>query len=210
MNAPSEKKGTYEIVNDAKYGQTLKMNITSFKNNTMTDFANVNVLLSFKCYFDDDDTMHLDRYKKDFTNQGGTAYEFDPPRENTYYRIKDGTKELLTSGKWRVQKIGTPDCDWDEEWTFNDDGTMVDVWTEAGKSPETYNGTFEVIQENGKNILYHTLDWGETKPEWWYEYKSYGPNLISVQLKLTKMQNFLQLKTYVLILAMKKKPMMQS
>lgn len=178
-----DDKGTYEIVTDSTYGKTLRLHITSWKDNTMQNFDSADVLLSYKCYFDGEDTMHLDRFKKDFSRQGGPVYDFDPPVRNIYYRVKDGTKENL-AGKWHVNKLGTPDCDWDETWTFNTDGTMVDDWTEAGQSPDngTYNGTYEVTQKDGKNMLHQILDWGTEKPEWWYEYKSYGPNVISVQM----------------------------
>lgn len=176
-----DDKGIYEIVTDSTYGKTLRLHITSWKDNTMQNFDSADVLLSYKCYFDGEDTMHLDRFKKDFSRQDGPVYDFDPPVRNIYYRVKDGTKDNL-AGKWHVNKHGIPDCDWDETWTFNTDGTMVDDWTEAGQSPETYNGTYEVTQKDGKNMLHQILDWGTEKPEWWYEYKSYGPNVISVQM----------------------------
>lgn len=174
------ERGTYEVVNDPAYGLSVRWHFLAYGDKNAEYESDVISL--YKCTFDGDDTVYLDRCIRDQTKIGGVRQEFDPPRVNIYHRIKDGTKDLLTSGKWRVNKIGTPNCDWDEEWTFNEDGTLKDVWTEAGYPTETYNGTYEVIQKNGKNLLHQTLDWGTSSPEWWYEYKACGPNLIRVQL----------------------------
>lgn len=43
-----DDKGTYEIVTDSTYGKTLRLHITSWKDNTMQNFDSADVLLSYK------------------------------------------------------------------------------------------------------------------------------------------------------------------
>ena len=57
--------------------------------------------------------------------------------------------EQNLAGKWKFNKRGTPDADWEETWTFNADGTMESKWEETG-STNYYKGAYQVIEKNGK------------------------------------------------------------
>ena len=59
----------------------------------------------------DNERLLMNRYKRDLSGMGYGIIYFDPSIQNSYTRIKDGTKEKLI-GSWIVNPRGTPDCTW--------------------------------------------------------------------------------------------------
>ena len=173
------ESGTYKIENDKVHGLSIEWHFTEYGDKNGKIPSDVTSL--YKCTFDDDDTVHLDRFSRDRTKMGGMFETFDPPRENTYHRIKDGTKETLTSGKWNVVKNSSFWNNYDCSWEFTTDGNMIDHWTANGIKNE-YQGQYEIVQENGKEFLYQKIFMGSETyyEEFWYNFKKLGPNLIHV------------------------------
>lgn len=94
----------------------------------------------------------------------------------------ESVKNTLCSGSWRVDPNKTPDCYWDEIWTFHKDGTYEDWWSEEAYQ-EYYKGFYTVTQADDGFILYQkvthskenaTADYIEMEApmEFWYTIKS--------------------------------------
>ena len=191
-------KGTYSITENAEHESILTLNIKWFKylegdyvdespeNFDLKLYYTISTLTKEKFIFN--------RFRRDFSAMGGPVYKFDPPVIQDFSKIKNGTKENLT-GTWKFNKRGTPDADWEETWTFNADGTMESKWEETG-STNYYKGEYQVIEKDGKSVLYQKLSKESadgttftdmTQPmEFWYDYFIDNENVINVNCTKNK------------------------
>ena len=188
-NCPEEYEyyeGNYEIINDETYGLTLKVNLViGFHpvSKTMVE-AGISLFYDIKSLSTDDLLMY--RYKRTYSD--GTIQTFVPGVKNHYMKINTGDVKTLI-GIWHVNKLGTPNCTWDETWNYNADGTMLDFY-EEGDYKSLLKGTYDVFTQGDVVLLHQTLthesfdnvEFTElSQPmEFWYEYKTYGKNLIKV------------------------------
>lgn len=181
-------KGTYSIIQDKKYGKTLLLNLTKYKDNKGDTWEDTDAKMYFAIETLTDDRFIFYRFRRDFSAMGYGVFEFDPPWINDFSKVKNGTKQNL-AGKWKFNKRGTPDADWEETWTFNADGTMESKWEETG-STNYYKGEYQVIEKNGKSVLYQKLTkesadgttfTDRAQPmEFWYDYFIDNENVINV------------------------------
>lgn len=187
-------KGVYSIVNDKEHGPTIILNIKNFKNGENDPWQNVDVKMSYAIEILDNERLLMNRYKRDLSGMGYGIIYFDPSIQNSYTRIKDGTKEKLI-GSWKVNPRGTPDCTWTETWVFNKDGTMEDYWSENGDK-SFYKGSYEVITTKTGSVLHQIFNeessdghnYKKVNPpmEFWYDYKIDNENVINVNCTKNK------------------------
>lgn len=152
----------------------LELHLTQWTKNIESGYQACDVKMYYTVNADGDE-LFLNRYKR-IQNNEDYRY-FDPSVINHFYRVKNGTVSQLLEGKWTLDKIRTPDFDYDETWTFNADGTMTSDCSDF--EGQILTGTYDITEENGKVILHEQLTVSEGITEdWWYEYSSYGPDLI--------------------------------
>ncbi|MBO4638232.1 MAG: hypothetical protein J5710_00575 [Treponema sp.] len=184
-------KGTYSIIDDAKHGATLLINLNWYKyikEDYVEEEPNLNLNIYYALGELTKERLMFSRYRRDFSAMGGPTYEFDPPVFNDYSRIKNGTKEHLI-GKWKFNKRGTPGATWEEIWIFNEDGTMESFYSE-GADLKKYKGMYEVLADENGSVLHQILTQESedgttyttlTQPmEFWYEYFINNENVINV------------------------------
>ena len=184
-------KGTYSIIDDAKHGATLLINLNWYKyikEDYVEEEPNLNLNIYYALGELTKERLMFSRYRRDFSAMGGPTYEFDPPVFNDYSRIKNGTKEHLI-GKWKFNKRGTPGATWEETWIFNEDGTMESFYSEDADLKK-YKGMYEVLADENGSVLHQILTQESedgttyttlTQPmEFWYEYFINNENVINV------------------------------
>ena len=71
------------------------LNIKNFKNGENDPWQNVDVKMSYAIEILDNDRLVMNRYKRDLSGMGYGIIYFDPSIQNSYTRIKDGTKEEI-------------------------------------------------------------------------------------------------------------------
>ena len=195
QNYTEYDKGKYSIIQDEKYGTTLVLNITNYKEKKDAAWEKCDLKIFFAINSLDNEKFTFSRYRRDFSAMGNGVYDYDPPIFNEFTKIKAGTKENLI-GSWRISKIGTPDCTWDEKWTFNNNGSMECFW-EENEAQSHYKGSYEVIKSKNGSVLHQILkqessdgiSFTEINPpmEFWYDLKIDNENLINVSCTKNKM-----------------------
>ncbi|MBR5402031.1 MAG: hypothetical protein IK102_09495 [Treponema sp.] len=180
--------GTYSIIDFLDYGKTLCINIKTYKDTILNENNdNMDLKVYFVIHSLDDEKLIMTRVRRDYSGMGGTIYDYEPGIYNEFYKIKDGNKTTL-EGKWSVNKVGTPQCNWDETWTFTADGRLEDYYKDEN-SETTYAGTYEVITTSKGSVLHQVLideKNGNTYTplsspmEFWYDYKQCSDKIINV------------------------------
>lgn len=169
-------KARWSLKND-KGRMTLVLQLTESASSPEEQYHDINITKYYTINVDGDELI-LNRTK--LTHDTDNMY-FDPPVYNHFYRVKNGTQSQLVTDKWTAVKNSDY---WDNHcftWTFSPDGVMQDFWTEDS-STQNYQGTYDIIQQDGKTILYQNIDFGGgSSQEVWYRYTSLGPNLICVE-----------------------------
>ena len=186
-------EGTYEIIDDETFGPTFKLNMLIGWHPEKHEIVECGISNFYDLQSLTADNLLMDRYKRIYPN--GEVETFDPAVKNHYLKVKNGTAASL-KGNWKVNQLATPDCTWDESWTYNADGTMTDYY-EEGDYKGWSKGTYEVTVQDGKSILHQVLTHESadnvtftesTSPsEYWYEFKTYGENLLYLNCTKTKM-----------------------
>ena len=179
QNYTEYDKGKYSIIQDEKYGTTLVLNITNYKEKKDAAWEKLDLKIFFAINSLDNEKFTFSRYRRDFSAMGNGVYDYDPPMFNEFTKIKAGTKENLIAS-WRISKIGTPDCTWDEKWTFNNNGSMECFW-EENEAQSYYKGSYEVKKSKNGSVLHQILkqessdgiSFNEINPpmEFWYDFK---------------------------------------
>lgn len=195
QNYTEYDKGKYSIIQDEKYGTTLVLNITNYKEKKDAAWEKLDLKIFFAINSLDNEKFTFSRYRRDLSAMGNGVYDYDPPIFNEFTKIKDGTKENLI-GSWRISKIGTPDCTWDEKWTFNNNGSMECFW-EENEAQSYYKGSYEVKKSKNGSVLHQILkqessdgiSFTEINPpmEFWYDLKIDNENIINVSCTKNKM-----------------------
>ena len=202
-NHPEEYEyyeGNYEIIDDENYGLTFKLNLVVGLHPVSKTMEEAGISLFYDLHSLSDDDILMYRYKRTFPD--GTIQNFDPGVKNHYMKIKNGNAENLT-GTWHVNKLATPNCTWEETWIFKSDGALEDFYEEDDYKA-WYKGTCEVITQGDTVILHQTLTQEsfdnitfsvlENPMEFWYEYKTYGSNLINMNCIKNKMDGIVHEK----------------
>ena len=202
-NHPEEYEyyeGNYEIIDDENYGLTFKLNLVVGLHPVSKTMEEAGISLFYDLHSLSDDNILMYRYKRTFPD--GTIQNFDPSVKNHYMKIKNGNAENLT-GTWHVNKLATPNCTWEETWIFKSDGALEDFYEEDDYKA-WYKGTYEVITQGDTVILHQTLTQEsfdnitfsvlENPMEFWYEYKTYGSNLINMNCIKNKMDGIVHEK----------------
>ena len=195
-NHPEEYEyyeGDYDIINDEDYGLTLQLNLVTGLHPVSKTMVEAGISLFYDLHSLTADDILMYRYKRTFPD--GTVQTFNPGVKNHYMKIHNGNAQNLT-GIWHVNKLATPNCTWNETWVYKSDGTMEDFY-EEGDDKSWFKGTYEVLIQGDAAILHQTLTQEssdnitftemENPMEFWYEYKTYGPNLINVNCIKNKM-----------------------
>lgn len=195
QNYTEYDKGKYSIIQDEKYGTTLVLNITNYKEKKDAAWEKLDLKIFFAINSLDNEKFTFSRYRRDLSAMGNGVYDYDPPIFNEFTKIKAGTKENLI-GSWRISKIGTPDCTWDEKWTFNNNGSMECFW-EENEAQSYYKGSYEVKKSKNGSVLHQILkqessdgiSFTEINPpmEFWYDLKIDNENIINVSCTKNKM-----------------------
>ena len=85
-------KGTYSIIQDKKYGKTLLLNLTKYKDNKGDTWEDTDVKMYFAIDSLTEDRFIFNRFRRDFSAMGYGVFEFDPPWINDFSKVKNGTK----------------------------------------------------------------------------------------------------------------------
>lgn len=183
--------GIWSIIDDEEYGAALLLNLKNGKSRVEDELSSIDVKIYFAIHSASENELVMYCYKRDFTAMGWIIQTFNPGVFNHYFKIKDGTAKNLT-GRWISNPRGitnTEPCK--EIYTFYDDGTVEDMWTEGNNPPEYFKGTYEIQKEKNGNVFHNkmthvssdNISFKEINPpmEFWYEYKMIGENLISMK-----------------------------